>query len=190
MVCVLKDGDSCRHHPLRPIPTHHISLILPTDGTHTDFLDICLLTPQHIPGSPSSKRENVNHLIPKHQCLWRHSHHDKAYKGEIASPDPVSKETSAQVKSFRPYRQWQQSKDPRQANKKKKEKKWGQTAPPCGSSTLTCYFGLEGWAVVEWGRGRERSLEQTTQDTYKHICVQMEGQIQLLTSLLTPNFAK
>lgn len=111
MVCVLKDGDSCRHHPLRPIPTHHISLILPTDGTHTDFLDICLLTPQHIPGSPSSKRENVNHLIPKHQCLWRHSHHDKAYKGEIASPDPVSKETSAQVKSFRPYRQWQQSKE-------------------------------------------------------------------------------
>lgn len=156
MVCVLKDGDSCRHHPLRPIPTHHISLILPTDGTHTDFLDICLLTPQHIPGSPSSKRENVNHLIPKHQCLWRHSHHDKAYKGEIASPDPVSKETSAQVKSFRPYRQWQQSKDPRQANKKKK--KGGANSSPLWfvhSNMLLWFGGMGGW----WsGGGAERGL--------------------------------
>lgn len=100
MVCVLKDRDSCRHHPLRPIPTRYISPILPTEGTHTGFLYNCLPAPQHIPGSPSSKGENFNHLISKHQCLWRHSYHDKACKRETASPDPISKETSAQIKSL------------------------------------------------------------------------------------------
>ena len=65
-------------------------------------------------------------------------------------------------------------------------RKKAHTAPLCGRglSTPTCYFCWEG------GEQRVVSVEQTTRDTCRYICVQTEGQTRLSTSLPTPNVMK
>lgn len=115
----------------------------------------------------SQTTENFNHLTPKSLCFGWYSDHDKAWwRGRF--PRHCFRGDPRPSEMVHPHRQWQQSKIPGQTNKEK-----GIGSFPLLYVTLTYYFC--------WGCGEQKvvSLTQTTQNTYKRICVQLKGQAQL-----------
>lgn len=160
MVCVLKNGDSCRHRPFRPIPAHNTSPILPTDdGTHPGSHGICLPASQHIPDPLHSKERKLqpSHIqtsVPlevrwSRQSLMKERQLPQILFRENPSPGGIS---------YNPADNGSSPKDWGRLRKKK------QTAPPCGRglSILTCYFNE--------GRGERRviSTKQATRWKANH----------------------